>query len=123
MKTFLIDPYTQTITQTTYSGNWRSIAPMIGCDYFTCITINDDSDTLYVDDEGLLKDQAEMKYFRLKMSPDFNQTYAGKGMVLGSDPYTGDSTDAICTLEWLQSVVSFPENPKVPEPFFSVMSL
>lgn len=112
MKAYLIDPFQKSISEVEYSGNWEDISKMINCDYFTVVNLNDDGDTVFVDDEGLLRDQTYMKYFRIRMEPDFEQTIAGKGLVLGTDR-EGNSCAPICNIEWLEGVISFPDADKV----------
>ncbi len=123
MKAYLIDPFQKSISEVNYSGDWQNINRMIGCDYFTTVMLNDDGDTAFVDDEGLLKDQAEMQYFRIRMAPDFHQTIAGKGLVLGTDSQ-GESVAPTCNIEWLEGVISFPDAHaiQIPTPEFSVYS-
>ena len=55
MKAILINPFNQTITEVEYSGNFKEIYKLIDCSTFDCINIDDDN-TLFVDDEGLLKE-------------------------------------------------------------------
>lgn len=92
MKAFLIDPATRTITETTISS-WRDIAPALECDLFDVVQIGPNV-SVYVDDEGLFKD--DQCFFQLIHYP---QPLAGKGLVLGFDPETGDSTDCPVTAE------------------------
>jgi len=124
MKAYLIDPFEKAITEVNYSGNWEDIAPMIGCDYFTAVQLNDDEDTVFVDDEGLLKDQSEMHYFRIKMEPNYEQVIAGKGLVLGTNA-EGESVEPLCNIEWLEGVISFPGSNAVTveAPSFSIYVL
>ena len=114
MLAILIDPFTETIEVVDYSGDWKDISALIGCSLFTTIDLGD-SDTLYVDDEGLyVKNQ---RFFNLKGYP---QPLAGRGLVLG---YTldGDSTDSSLTVSQVQDMVSwYPEGLTV-EPSFEVL--
>lgn len=120
MKAYLIDPFQKAITEVQYSGEWQDISRMVGCDYFTTVNLNDDGDTVFVDDEGLLKDQAEMQYFRIILSPDFDQIIAGKGLVLGSNN-EGESVEPVCNIDWLERCITFPDACSVDvKPHFSV---
>ena len=63
------------------------IRRLIGCDMFTCVTISD-RETIYVDDEGLLKNP--QFFFKHSNYPD---PLAGNGLILGFDMKSGDSKD------------------------------
>ena len=113
MLAILIDPFTETIEMVDYSGDWEDISELIGCSLFTTIDLGD-SDTLYVDDEGLyVKNQ---RFFNLKGYP---QPLAGRGLVLG---YTldGDSTDSSLTVSQVQDMVSWCPEGLTVEPGFEV---
>ena len=113
MLAILIDPFTETIEMVDYSGDWEDISALIGCSLFTTIDLGD-SDTLYVDDEGLyVKNQ---RFFNLKGYP---QPLAGRGLVLG---YTldGDSTDSSLTVSQVQDMVSWCPEGLTVEPGFEV---
>lgn len=56
MRAILIDPFTETIVEVEFDGNYKSIYPLIDCETFDCVSV-DKNDTLYVDDEGLLAEQ------------------------------------------------------------------
>ena len=113
MLAILIDPFHETIEMVDYSGDWEDISALIGCSLFTTIDLGD-SDTLYVDDEGLyVKNQ---RFFNLKGYP---QPLAGRGLVLG---YTldGDSTDSSLTVSQVQDMVSWCPEGLTVEPGFEV---
>jgi hypothetical protein len=101
MKAFLIDPAAKTVTQVEYNGNWRDIYPLIDCDCFTTVDI-DGQNTMFLDDEGLLRD-GEIHYFAYgKSCPPL----AGKALVLGYDE-EGETVASTLTLEEVQSKVWF----------------
>lgn len=54
MTGYLIDPELRIIKPFVYDGNWRTIAPALGCEFFTVVTFHDNGDCVFVDDEGLL---------------------------------------------------------------------
>jgi hypothetical protein len=113
MQAILIDPYTETIEVVDYSGDWRDIKTLLGCELFTTVYL-DDVDTIYVDDEGLYAE--DQKFFKLKGYP---QPLAGRGLVLGSTE-DGDSTDCASSLDDILDVVEFcPEGTHV-EPVMAV---
>jgi len=113
MQAILIDPYTQTIEVVDYSGDWRDIKTLLGCELFTTVYISDE-DSIYVDDEGLYVE--DQRFFKLKGYP---QPLAGRGLVIGTDE-EGNSTDCVSTLEQIQDMVEFcPEGTHV-EPVMTV---
>lgn len=113
MEAILIDPYTQTIEAIEYSGDWRDIKTLLGCELFTTV-YTEMADTIYVDDEGLYVEN--QRFFKLKGYP---QPLAGRGLVLGTTD-DGDSTDCVMSLEDIQDIVEFcPEGTHV-EPVMTV---
>jgi len=63
------------------------------CDMFTCVDI-DEKNTVFVDDEGLLK--SPQKYFTIKKDKSwFKEDYnlGGRGLILGIDKNTGETVD------------------------------
>jgi len=100
MQAILIDPYTQTIEEVEYSGDWRDIKTLLGCELFTTV-YTEMADTIYVDDEGLYVE--DQMFFKLKGYP---QPLAGRGLVLGSTE-DGDSTDCVSSLDDILDIVEF----------------
>jgi hypothetical protein len=80
MRAILIDPFTRSITEIDYSGNYEDIYTLIGRDTFTVAAINNRGDGIFVDDEGLLKPGQEFFWH-----DGYPQPLAGKGLVLGCD--------------------------------------
>ena len=116
MQGILIDPYTQTIEVVEYSGDYKDISAMLGCDLFTTVYA-EMPDTIYVDDEGLYVEN--QRYFNIKGYP---QSLAGRGLVLGSTD-DGDSTDCVSSLQDILDMVEFcPEGTHV-EAVFTVLPL
>ena len=106
MKAFLIDPYTQTVTATTYSGDYNDIYGKIDCDIFTCVTFNEDEDTIFIDDEGLVNGK-EQAFFRVIDTPSGDSyPLMGKGLVLGTNE-EGESVEPKVTLEKLKRQIQF----------------
>ena len=77
MRVILINPYNQTIKEAVYGGDYREIYDLIGCRTFDVVSLSDAGD-LYVDDEGLLKD--DNRYFSWS-----GRNFAGIGLILGHD--------------------------------------
>lgn len=103
MRALKIDVEQQTITEFEHNGNWREIAPLIGngCTTFTCPIIEDNGDTLYCDDEGLLKP--------IKggfVMPNWSYPIAGNALFLGSNE-EGNTCEVKMTLDELKENVRF----------------
>lgn len=106
MQAILIDPFTETVEEIEYSGDWKDISALLDCSLFTCVyfDMNEDveyDDTLYVDDEGMYVEN--QRFFKIAGYP---QPLAGKGLVLGSTE-DGDSTDCVSSLEDIRNMVYF----------------
>lgn len=96
---YLIDAVKRTITEVAV-GDYKTIYPLLGCECFTCVGVEDD-DTIYVDDEGLLKPQENFFLYE-----GYPQPLAGNGLVLGTDE-EGESVNPKMTLETLKGRVKF----------------
>ena len=104
MKAVLIDPYSQTVTNVEYSGDYKQIYEFIDASLFDLVRIGDEGEDgdLFVDDEGLLKAGPETMYFSI-----FNShALAGRGLVLGSNG-DGESADAPHDADWYAQRVRF----------------
>lgn len=93
MRGFLIDPFERTISEVDYNGDFHQIYKLIDCDTFTCVTVNDRGDALFVDDEGLIneKPQAFFGWY------GYPQPLAGKALLLGNN-VMGESAPTTFTL-------------------------
>lgn len=96
MRAILIDPFTQTVTETDYNGDFHHIYSLIGCDTFTVLEVGA-GNVLYLDDEGLFKDLASQAFFGLSGYPN---PLAGKGLILG----TNDEGESIATRLTIEQV-------------------
>lgn len=75
---------------------------LIECQCFTCLNMNEKgTETIYVDDEGLLKDPKH--FFRM---PFYPQWLAGNGLILGTNS-NGESVNTKCSVEEIESQVKF----------------
>jgi hypothetical protein len=102
MQLFLIDPEEETIQPWDYNGDWRTLAPALGCQWFDVVEFNQHTkDAVYVDDEGLLNDPQHFFKIRGAHSP-----LAGKGLVAGCDE-DGETVSPQCDLAWLRANVKF----------------
>lgn len=103
MKAVLIDAKSRTVSDVEYSGNWRDISPMLGCDCFTVVRNLPDGDDVYVDDEGLLKLTPESVFFTI---PWYPTPLAGSGLIMSCDSQ-GESAPAVHDAEFYRKHVGF----------------
>ena len=115
---YLIDPIKQSITEVDVN-DWKDISKLIGCRMFGCADyMAQNGDTLYVDDEGLLHEDHENHCFAMG---GYDPIY-GKGLIMGFDPETGDSTSKPKTpLADYDNDLVFGWSATKPEPKFEVM--
>ena len=105
MKALFIDPTDQTIRTISYDGDYKSIYRMLDCRTFECVYPFNNEDTLFIDEEGLLKESNFAFNIRAD-NPQFSQTIMGKALVLGTDA-EGESVECQTTLEDLKSRIDF----------------
>ena len=72
MKAYLIDPFEKKISVVEYSGDFKQIYEHIKADMFECCHFTEHDD-VWVDEEGLLKDLKEQKFFLIKGYPTFGR--------------------------------------------------
>jgi hypothetical protein len=117
MRAILIDPFTQTIEEVDYSGDYKDIYSLIECDLFTTVYLpNTSDDTLFVDDEGLYVEN--QRFFKID---GFEQPLAGRGLLLGTDE-EGESIDCMSTVEEVKAIVSWEKDGTQVEASFVVMA-
>jgi hypothetical protein len=116
LKGFLIDCHTRTITEVAVPNSRalrdesRAILDYmyrtLDVDLVTTVTLNSNSDTLWLDDEGLLKKGAVLWHYK-----GSQQYFAGRGLVLGSDDegYSTSVSDAV-TLDTLRESITWTEH-------------
>ena len=111
MKAILIDVKTQEIKEVECGNNLQNIYDLIDCRLIDIVSI-DDVNSIFVDDEGILKDNL---YFEYSGSENVFKL-AGNGLVLGVDD-EGNSISPTLTIEDVKGKVNFlPEGFKV-EPY------
>lgn len=104
MLAYLIDPARLEVTEVQLGTDYREIYKLIDCSTFTVVAIND-SDVIYVDDEGLLvSDLRKQIFFMYKGIP---QPLAGKGLVVGTDLDTGENAEPKVRLMEVVKSVSY----------------
>jgi len=111
MKAILIDVKTQEIKEVEHDNTLQNIYDLIDCRAFDLVRI-DDVNSIFVDDEGILKDNL---YFEYSGSENVFKL-AGNGLILGVDD-EGNSISPTLTVEDVKGKVNFlPEGFKV-EPY------
>tara|TARA_Y100000022_G_scaffold41759_1_gene34489 strand:+ start:3500 stop:3946 length:447 start_codon:yes stop_codon:yes gene_type:complete len=112
MKSLLIDPWKQKITEVKYSGDYKKIYDLISYDNdglteippvstFGHVRLYANEDGVYIDDEGLY---APVQTFW--MHKNYPQPLAGKALFLGCDD-GGDSVSPLTSIETLRDDVKF----------------
>ena len=105
MKAILINPKLQTINEINYSGDYKEIYKLTECSTFTAIYPFDNcEDTIYLDDEGLLK--SSNYCFTFRCDDGRNQPLMGNALVLGADD-EGESKDVETSIDEIKRRVSF----------------
>ena len=83
MKAVLINPKLRKIKEIEYSGDYQDIQKLTECSTFTAVYPFDNQDTIYLDDEGLLK---ESNYcFTFKYDNGYVQPLIGNALVIGAN--------------------------------------
>lgn len=108
-RAYLIDPEKQVITLVQLDGTVEHMHKLMGCELFTLGARFHNGDTIYVDDEGLLKgDDILIHLFRVnerKVRVSNPTPLAGKALLCGCNERTGESTDPLITIDQLRRVV------------------
>jgi len=100
MRTILIDPVTQTVTELEFTGNYKKIQETIGCRCFTVVNIDGpDQEAIFIDDEGLLKESGHVFKFN-------DYPLVGKGLIMGCDK-EGDSTGTTLSLSSITNQIEW----------------
>ena len=122
---YLIDPFAETVTKVAYEGDFTCIYKHIKASLFTTVWLESRKDSMsveknfldtdyhlslsspsvidaiFVDDEGLFKD--DQRFFMLR---GYHEPLAGRGLVLGANA-EGDTTSPKITMEKLTELISF----------------
>lgn len=104
-KAIKIDVETQSVYHVELGDNYADIYPAIGngCDTF-CIPVSfENNDSLYADDESLLRPDDIKGGFYFD---GWNSPIVGNAIILGSDD-EGESVDCLTTIEDIQRQVNF----------------
>ena len=119
MKAILIDPFAHAITEVEVAKGIQAIYDQIQAGTFDCVRVHSKKgrsheETIYVDDEGLLKPAwgededgnpvLKQAFFRWT---GYDQPLAGRALVLGTNMDTGDSEDTLLTVEEVEMIVKW----------------
>lgn len=103
MRAILIDPFSKSITEVDHSGDYKQIYQFLQISSpFTSIRLAP-REVLFIDDEGLLKDQAHQKFFKISA---IAQPLAGRGLILGFNA-EGESVGTNLTLSQIKANVGW----------------
>lgn len=102
VKCYVINPFARTVTENQYRGDYRELYDLIGCDCFTTVTVNREHDSIFVDDEGLIRNKPQ-EFFAWK---GYEHPLAGIGVILGCDE-EGESVEPVMTLDQVRSSVAW----------------
>tara|TARA_R100001460_G_scaffold98841_1_gene141815 strand:+ start:472 stop:912 length:441 start_codon:yes stop_codon:yes gene_type:complete len=105
VKAILINPVKEIIHHVDYDGDYQSIYKLIDCRVFEAVYPFDNGDTLWIDEEGLLKDSNYAFNFKAD-NPQFNQTIMGSALILGTDK-KGESIECKTSLDKVKKIVNF----------------
>ena len=121
-KAILINPFNKTIEMVDYdfSGSYLQISHLIGTEECVkplfCAVDIDETNTVYIDDEGLYRET--QAYF---IWEGYHQPLQGKGLILGTDYDNGESIPTTLSLDEVKEKVSFQDGVQVL-PSFTVSS-
>lgn len=101
MKGILIDPFARTVTRVDVAKGIDAIYSLIQARPFDCVRI-DERNAIFVDDEGLYRD--DQRFFQFRGYP---QPLAGRGLILGNDR-EGETVSCTLTLADVKGRVTFP---------------
>lgn len=110
MRAYLIDPFAKEVSEVNYTGDYKNINEHIQAPMFCVVDIDNDGDSIFIDDEGLYVEEQEFFWF-----DGYPQMLAGRGLVLGTDK-EGESVEPKCSIDWLRERIRF--QPKRTAPLF-----
>ena len=111
MKAILINPKLKLINEINYSGDYKDISKLTECRIFTCVyPFNNCEDTIYVDDEGLLK--SSNYCFTFQCDNGEAQPLMGNALILGTND-EGESIDVKTSIDEIKKRVSFKGHQKI----------
>lgn len=118
MKAIKIDVEQKKVYEIEIDGNNKSMYEALKCSCVSHISIIRRKEFLWIDDDGLLKDNP-LGAFELVGYP---QLLSGNGLILGID-IGGNNISTAFDAETIKSLVKFEDAAKLPKPFIKVYSL
>ena len=108
MEAYFIDAANKEVRLIDYNGDWKTIDGIIGCEIFTVVNVNNEGDSIFLDDEGHYVD--DQNYFWFEGYPTM---MAGNGLVLGTNR-DGDSIEPCQSIEWFRERIRFQNKDTAP---------
>ena len=117
MKAILINSTLKTVTEVDYSGNYKDIYKLLGCEMFEVVHLGNGEDC-FVDEEGLMSLAPGSTFFYYAGT---HQPIAGNGLILRCNA-AGESVATKLTVDKVKANVKFMtldevRNPKSYSPF------
>jgi len=113
MKAILINPKEEIIRVISYDGDYMTIYKFLECRTFECVYPFDNGDTLFIDEEGLLK-ESNYAFDVLGSNELWNRTYLGKALILGTDA-EGESIECKSKLDDIKNQIKFKGKVAISE--------
>lgn len=103
MRAIIIDSFNHTI----FEKEVTSLADMqkIIKGYIEVAHVFENKDTLFVNEEGLLREDIRCVAFHLV---SIGKTFAGNGLIVGWNPANGDSISSKSDIKLIRNDISFP---------------
>ena len=105
MRAILINPMQESIRHISYDGDPKSIYRILQCTLYEAVYPFDNGDTLWIDEEGLLK-ESNFAFDILGSNEEYYGTYLGSAMILGVDD-EGESIECKSKLDDIKSIIKF----------------
>ena len=105
MRAILINPMQESIRHISYDGDPKSIYRILQCTLYEAVYPFDNGDTLWIDEEGLLK-ESNFAFDILGSNELWHRTYLGSAMILGVDA-EGESIECKSKLDDIKSIIKF----------------
>ena len=105
MRAILINPQQESIRHISYDGDPKSIYRILQCTTYEAVYPFDNGDTLWIDEEGLLK-ESNFAFDILGSNELWQETYLWSAIILGVDN-EGESIECKSKLDDIKSIIKF----------------
>jgi hypothetical protein len=106
MRAILIDPEKRKVTEINLEpSTLQKIYEVMSCDCIACPVALENGDDLYLDDEGIYKENIDYFIFRDKNYG--TMTFVGKCLIIGHNK-EGENIDAVSSVVEIAKRISFP---------------